>query len=63
MDLDANFFGDAGAAAFIPFLTGAKHIKKFRITARGMTKAVGGQVGVVVWMLVTNTLAGTTTHH
>eukprot|EP00955_Chlamydomonas_euryale_P077904 363049-Chlamydomonas_euryale.AAC.28 len=48
VDLDANFFGDIGAAAFIPFLAQAKHMRKFRITARGTSRAVGGAIGVIL---------------
>jgi hypothetical protein len=34
--------GDEGAAVFVPLLQSATHIRKFRITARGMTRAGGG---------------------
>ncbi|KAL6760693.1 hypothetical protein V8C86DRAFT_2550094 [Haematococcus lacustris] len=42
VDLDANFIGDAGASVFVPMLSAATHIRKFRITARGMTRSGGG---------------------
>jgi hypothetical protein len=34
--------GDEGAAVFVPLLQSATHIRKFRITARGMTRTGGG---------------------
>lgn len=40
--------GDPGASVFIPLLQRsleAKQIRKFRITAWGMSRAVGGQIG------------------
>jgi len=48
VDLDCNFFGDAGAAVFIPFLQGASYMRKFRITARGMTRGGGGRIGLIM---------------
>eukprot|EP00983_Pelagomonas_calceolata_P072496 1151750-Pelagomonas_calceolata.AAC.1 len=40
--------GDAGAAVFIPFLQGASYMRKFRITARGMTRGGGGRIGLIM---------------
>ncbi|KAG1668299.1 hypothetical protein FOA52_011196 [Chlamydomonas sp. UWO 241] len=48
VDLDANFFGDVGAAAFIPFLAEAKYMRKFRVTGRGMSRAVGGAIAEIL---------------
>ncbi len=40
--------GDAGAVVFFPLLANAKHIRKFRITSRGMSREGGGQLTALV---------------
>ncbi len=42
VDLDANFIGDKGAAVFIPVLSISKHMRKFRLSARGLSSQVRG---------------------
>ncbi|GAX83285.1 hypothetical protein CEUSTIGMA_g10711.t1 [Chlamydomonas eustigma] len=44
VDLDANFIGDAGASVFIPVLSSLPHMRKFRISSRGISEKVGSQV-------------------
>lgn len=33
-----------GAAVFIPVLSTSKHMRQFRLSARGLSKAVGGAI-------------------
>jgi hypothetical protein len=44
----ASRTGDAGAHIFIHMLSKAKHMRKFRITARGISKMVGGTIGEIL---------------
>ena len=46
--LDPCPAGDAGALIFVPMLSNSKHLKKFRITARGISRAVGGTIGEIL---------------
>eukprot|EP00798_Chlamydomonas_sp_ICE-L_P022864 gene22864-30037_t len=48
IDLSANFIGDAGLSVFIPWLAAAKHVRKFRITSRGISRAVGEAFGEAI---------------